>query len=203
MFTAIMILLFLVIGSLAGIYFSFISPAFKKKPNIERPAQIGVDEHAISYIANEIDAYKLQKDPTTGSVPEIEFHVTDTGRTYSLRVIDGIPTTDEVDAIAPDLRISADSSVMIELLGSEDMSGSLVDLARQGKIGLEVMASEKTLALKGYKAIYDALSSGNNITGSPILMLNPVAYSGYARLTIIVALFLVIEFGLVKGMKKR
>lgn len=150
------------------IYFFLISPTFVLKPMLEKPEFINEEvtvEH-IEYLLNELDAYKLHSNPITKEEPIIKVVIMDTNSIYYLSVLDNeITTIKEVDN--SDLLIKGNSKIILEILKSQSFGNKLLEYYNGGEIILEIIADEKILALKGYKSLYDKLSS-NQITGEVI-----------------------------------
>jgi hypothetical protein len=169
---AIAVILLLVIAIPAFIYFSYISPINVKKPKIEMPidkkgSQFAMDNSSapkpeitdqhVEYLVNEIDGYKLHENPLTREKAVIEVHVYDIGKVYSVTIEDNVPVSEEGSADKPDIRIRANSREVLELTQSRDFKGKALELYQQERIGIELISDETTLAMKGYKAIYDSL----------------------------------------------
>ncbi|MCM2325304.1 MAG: hypothetical protein NDI94_02485 [Candidatus Woesearchaeota archaeon] len=166
-FTFITILL---IAFLLYTYFFILSPTNVEKPQMERPpiqqaesnvtmGQGKVGDDHVEYIVNELGGYKLHDEPLSGEPPVIEFIVSDTKDTYSVIIEDNVPIVKESDA-KPDLRISGDAATLLRLCSSKSLQSEIVPMVKEGTIQIEIITDEKTLALKGYKSIYDSLNSG-------------------------------------------
>ena len=140
------------------LYFTLISPIGINKTTIEKPKlnpNSELESQHISYIVNEIGGFKLHNDPRNGQSSEIEFNIKNTDIYYTVKILDNIPATTTARASSPDLRITANKQQFIELINSEDITEKIVDLVSKGEIEIEVIADEASLALKGYKSIYD------------------------------------------------
>ncbi|MBN2422440.1 hypothetical protein JXB41_04395 [Candidatus Woesearchaeota archaeon] len=185
------------------VYFGIISPQFIKKPYIEKPDIIGLDENSdnlviedsmVNYIANEIGSYNLHEDPTSGEIPEMEFIVNDFEEVFTVRIIDNIPRTEKGSAANPDLRIIASQPVILDILDSEDIQGRIVKHIEEGDVEIEVLANEATLGMKGYKAVYDSINKNTDlITGKVTMELNPMGFVSLIKLCFLICLFLIIE----------
>lgn len=161
----VVIVTFLLAGSV--FYFKYVSPAFVAKPEIERPevTYLGlepknstvIEEAHVQYMANEMGGYMLHADPITHEEAVMELKMTSTGETFTIKVAENIPEVTRGQATKPDLRLSTDQETMIKILQAEDFNQKILESVNEGKVTLEILTDEKTLALKGYKAIYDSL----------------------------------------------
>ncbi|MBU0757656.1 MAG: hypothetical protein KKF44_06305 [Nanoarchaeota archaeon] len=187
-------------------YYFVLSSATAKKPILEKPEitemdknskVIEVKEEVIDYVSNELGAYKLHSDPATGNIPEIEFIVSDTKEIFTVMVIDGITKTEKGEAVKPDIRLTASKDILFQLVESDDFERAIYDMVSESKVGIQILADEKTLALKGYKAIYDTISAaaseGNMLTGNAVSKLAIVEFTGITKLGILLTLFLILE----------
>lgn len=174
-------LLLLIIAFGVYIYLSIISPSFVEKPEVQVPTDeelsnvTQVEEGHIEYLITEIGGYKLHDDPFTGEPAVIEINVTDTGQLYSVTIIDNEPHVQVGRATNPDLRLHTPLSELVDLLGeTDDFEQLVVDKAMEGTLWVEVLADEKTLAVKGYKGVYDTLNKEADIplTGNAICTLD-------------------------------
>ncbi len=151
------ILIVLVLALVGAYLYLSISPAVQKS-FIEKPPLEGeVNEQHISWIVNEIGAYKLHPS-ISGEEPEIE--LVSEGKTYTITTKDGKPVTAAGQAKNPDIRINASGSALIKMFTSVDARQEVVNLYNAGEITIEFLKDQAALALKGYKAIYDAVQGG-------------------------------------------
>lgn len=157
------------IGVIGYIYFFLVSPTFVDKPLVEKPTNIEkvgeIDQTHIKYLLNELDVYKLHNDPTTDEPPIIQVELIDLEDEFTFTVEDN--NIEIFDSLNPDLIIKGGSNDVMEVLLSSDLEKSVVDAVYAGDIQIEIIADEKTLALKGYKSIYDKMSS-NKVTGGVV-----------------------------------
>jgi hypothetical protein len=171
---AIPVLIMLILCASAFFYLNYVDSTFAKKPLIEKPpmiaasgsnstGQVKISGSHIQYIANEMGAYKLHSDPRTSEKAEIEFVVTDSGDAFTVIVENNFPGVSEGNATRPDLRIRTVSGKMAELLSADDFTKKAVELVKSGDVSIEVISDEATLAVKGYKAIYDALKKDSGL----------------------------------------
>jgi len=181
----IFILSLVCILSVGYFYFFHISPIFVQKPVLEKPGVVqdtNVGSAQVVYILNELDAYKLHEDPVSKEKPLIEVVILDLSKTFFITVKDNnIKETTETSN--PDIRIKGNLVDINNLLLQEDFETAIVDSFMDGNLQIEILADEKTLALKGYKSIYDKLSPNlNQITGEVVQNLNPVEYTKASQL---------------------
>jgi len=164
----VFILALFLILSIGYVYFFQISPTFVNKPELEKPSQEFLTENHVEFLLNELGAYKLHKDPFTGEPPYIEVVVDEVS--YYITVENNeIKIIEHCD---PDLRIYSNPEVLLQMFQSKNIEEEITKLFLEGKISIEILADEKTLALKGYKTIYDAISD-NELTGN-VVLLNPI-----------------------------
>ena len=156
------IALFFILG-IGYFYFFQISPTFVNKPTLEKPSQDFLTENHIEFLLNELGAYKLHKDPFTGEPPYIEIVADEIS--YYITVENN--NVKIIDSCEPDLRIYGSTEVLLNIFQSQNLEAEITNLFLQGDLSIEILADEKTLALKGYKTIYDAVSE-NEVTGNVV-----------------------------------
>lgn len=187
------------------LYFNIFSPTFVKKPYIEKPSikapsndvlqeELVVTNDHIEYLANEIGAYKLHKVPFSEDYPELEFRVSDYDKVFTIKIIDGTPESSPGEADNPDLVIYGMQEDIVDILSSGNINDAIVNKIEQGRIGLDVKADEKTLALKGYMSIYNALKSKNDITAQAVKELEPAPFSIWTATLLLVYVVFFVEF---------
>jgi len=144
------------------IYFFVISPTFIEKPYLEKPelyvrdpSQEIINKYHIQWLANELGGYKLHDDPISKTVAEFEFVVTDFQKTYTVKIVNNNVNTFLGPTSNADGRIFGSQGAIIKLFQSNDFKNELVSLAKQGELQVELFRDETTLALKGYKVLYD------------------------------------------------
>lgn len=163
----------------AYVYFMYISPSFVDKPTVISPfdslseeavselnndsSNLIVTEEHVDYLVNELGGYKLHEDPTTKEPAIIEFYVYDTEQTFSVMIEDNVPVSTEGYSDNADLKVTTDKKNLVTLLTSDDFEATAVELVKENKIGIEIIADEKTLILKGYKTIYDTLEKKSDL----------------------------------------
>ncbi len=179
-------IIFLLLISLAFgigyVYFFQISPTFVQKPNIERPLSFNGEitfEH-IKYLLTELEAYKLHNIPFTGEEPIIQVFIQDTNQNFLIKVTNNdFRQASEFDT--PDLKIIALKSTLQGFLEGKNEEDIIMDALSKGEVKLELVKDEKILALKGYKIIYDKLTSQNEITGGVTIKLSKLNPLGVTR----------------------
>ncbi|MBI4018920.1 MAG: hypothetical protein HY364_01555 [Candidatus Aenigmarchaeota archaeon] len=147
----------LLVGGIGYIYFGVISPS-SEKPSIEKPILLegqDISEEHVSWLANELGAYKIHNS-LSGEAAEIEIFVE--GTAFTVTNSGNSPSATKGNAANPDIRITADKASFAELINSENINSKIAQLYASGKIGVEILKDEATLALKGYKAVYDQIS---------------------------------------------
>lgn len=91
-----------------------------------------------------------------GSPPKISVTITDTNQAFDVtvqghKVKANYGTTDN-----PDVIIKMDSKTLVAVYSAEDFRQEAVNQYKKGNLQVEVRADYATLALKGYKAIFDS-----------------------------------------------
>lgn len=159
----------IIIGIFVGAYFYFFvfNPVFVEKPVIEKPVipaaeEFEVTEEQLEYITNEMGGYKLHSTPVTDELPVIEFFITNFRDTYTITIDDHNITAVKGAAIDPDVRLSGTKEVFRQLVESKDIVKDVRRLVNWRNIEVEILKEESTLALKGYKALYDALTGNGD-----------------------------------------
>lgn len=185
------LLLFVAVLGVGYAYFFVLSPSFIEKPELEFPEIIeneSFSEEQIFYVLNEIDAYKLHNDPFNDEPPIIEFII----EKENLLVVVEDNKFESLEQGIPDLRIYSTKEDLYGLLQGNDFEKSLLDKYNKGDIDIEIVADEATLALKGYKAIYDKISSSDKITGN-VVKLNPANYTNGLNISLLFFIALILE----------
>jgi hypothetical protein len=144
----------------AFLYFFVVTPTFVMKPNLTKlaltsPSDIGSDH--VNWVLNEVGAYKLHSYLLFGEPPVIESVITDQNRKFTTTVIDNYPTTVGGAANNPDIRFSMNSAGFMTLYAAPDVLAKAQEMRKSGLIKVEILKDEFTMAVKGYKAIYDSL----------------------------------------------
>ncbi|MFH1316511.1 MAG: hypothetical protein ABII01_03270 [Candidatus Woesearchaeota archaeon] len=90
------------------------------------------------------------------NIPEIEVQITDTNQILSITVIDNDVHASYERAVNPDMVISMTSETFAQIFNSDDIEGEMYLQYTEGNIQIEVLTDYTTLALKGYKSLYDS-----------------------------------------------
>lgn len=168
-------------------YFSVIFPVFALKPEVEVPEGSQIKDTHIIYFLNEIEAYRLHDNPLNSEPAVIELHLDGKIEKFEIENYSYIKTTAE-----PDLIISSSKDDFLILLSERDLKKELNKMSTEGKMKIESLNDDRSLALKGYKVIFD-IFLGNNITGNVIL---PITNSFNM-------LFLLLAFALINAVKEK
>jgi hypothetical protein len=145
---------------LAFLYLFVVAPTFIMKPSLTKlalasPSDIGSGH--VNWLLNEVGAYRLHSYLFLGEPPVIESVITDQNRKFTTTVRDNYPTTVEGAAINPDIRFSMNSADFMTLYAAPDALTKAQEMRKSGLIKIEILKDEFTMAVKGYKAIYDSL----------------------------------------------
>jgi hypothetical protein len=155
--TVLAITLILIAATAAYGYFFIISPTFVEKGTITKPSLSqgeDVKEDHVKWVVNEIGGYKLHKS-LSGEDPEMEIVVE--GKKFTVKTVDNEPVTTPGAAQNPDIRIIASLPVFYQMYDTDNIQQTVIGLYNSGDIQIELLKDEATLALKGYKAIYDEI----------------------------------------------
>ena len=183
------ILVFCILG-VGYCYFFIISPTFVNKPDLEIPLVIEgeeVTEEQVFYVLNELDAYKLHGDPFSDEPAIIELQFEDSS--MLVEIIDNNFVAS--DNMAPDIIIEIPKEEVINLINEEDFDSAVIELYSNGIIDVDIVADEATLALKGYKSLYDNFAS-NEITGN-LVKLDAITYTKGLNLSLLFFIALILH----------
>ena len=141
-------------------YFFILNPSFVAKPNIPKtplssPQEIAVGH--VSWLLNEVGAYKLHPSITSSELPVIESYVTDLDKRFTTTINNNYPTTTEGAAQNPDIRFVTDSAGFARLYAAADIIAEAKAMSSEKILSVEVLKDQAFLAEKGYLAIYDAI----------------------------------------------
>lgn len=150
------VIIVIVLAAIAYLYFGIISP-LGMKPALQKPqlqaGQPVTSEH-VNWVVNELGGYKLHPS-ISGEPPEIEAVVGD--GTFSVTTENGKTVAKAGKAANPDIRITANYDALIKIFAASDIKAEIVKLYNEGTVTFEMLKDQATLALKGYKGIYDEL----------------------------------------------
>ncbi|MEA3248363.1 MAG: hypothetical protein U9Q73_01530 [Nanoarchaeota archaeon] len=113
--------------------------------------QIEITPEFISYLLNEIAAWKLHKNPFNFEEPIINFKIGD--KNFYSEIGDEINTYKGLSQKA-DLQFDADKGDLIKAITSDNPKDILKQSLASGKTQLELFASEAELLAKGYLNLY-------------------------------------------------
>ncbi|MBI2139331.1 hypothetical protein HYU14_00280 [Candidatus Woesearchaeota archaeon] len=159
----------LIILVFGAAYFTIIKPRTIEKPSIPKPelpadamsmAESGepfITAEHMNYLANEIGAYRLDKLLISNNNPVILFNLSDTGETFYTSVEKHMPSTAKGIPESYDLTITSNQRTAALLLSSNDIPKAVNAQHKAGNIQVELVSDMKTLAAKGYLALYDAI----------------------------------------------
>lgn len=192
----IFILLLIGILGIGYVYFFVVSPTFVEKPEIERPdifENNPVTQEHVFYLMNEIDAFKLHDDPISNEQSIIEFII------EGKSIIIGVEDNNYIllDSGQPDLKIYLHKEDLFELLQKDNFEETMLEKYNSNEIEIEIIADEATLALKGYKSIYDKLASSNQLTGN-IVKLKPDDFTNGLNVSLLFFIALIMSLILKK-----
>ncbi len=145
---------------IAFLYFFVVTSPIAMKPALTKsslasPSDIGSGQ--VNWVLNEVGAYRLHNFLIFGDAPVIESVITDQNRRFTTTVRDGSPSTVEGAANNPDIRFSMNSADFMALYAAPDVLAKAQELRKSGQIKVDILKDEFTMAVKGYKAIYDSL----------------------------------------------
>ncbi len=142
-------------ASVTYAYFGIISPVVTK-PVIEKSEFTGsITTENVNYLANELGAYKLH--PSVSGEPA-EMEIVSAGKTFFVTTENGRTVTKEGRAPNPDVRITVSPDAFARLFAASDMKEEILELYDEGALTIELVKDQATLAVKGYKGIYDELN---------------------------------------------
>ena len=136
---------------------------------------------------NALELYKLNEIPISNEKPVIELVIPENKKVYSITIEDHDYVI-SYSTVKPDIRLN----VSEELLNTLDSNEKITDDALSA-MNIEILSDEKTLALKGYKNLYNKIS-GQGVTGKVVEALNPTEFDNILYLTAVI--FLCIILGL-------
>lgn len=163
----VLILIFIVA---AFFYLALASPS-NQKQELLNPTfgvslnEVVIEEQHVSYVLNEIGAYKLHNMPLTGEKPIIEVKIED--EVFNCEISSGKIKTTKGNGDSPDLRIISTRQEIMNALNSSNIKESVKNSVVSGEIDLEIVGGYTTLFQKGYLSLYQDLT-GKSISGGVI-----------------------------------
>jgi len=116
--------------------------------------EIEVTPEFISYLLNEVGAWKLHKNPLTLEKPVINFKIG--GESFYSEIGREIESKKGLNDDA-DLQFNSNKRDLIEALISEDPEAVFRNSLTNGKTQVKIFSSQSELFSKGYLALYDSL----------------------------------------------
>lgn len=169
--TWVFILGILIVLVLVAIIFVYYATAVNNvKPEIKNPmdenagSEIIINEQYISYLLNEIGAYKLHAPSLSNDMPKINLKVDELE--FKAEIDNGYPRTNTGKWDKADIKITTTKNEVIEAIKSnpkEYMKNSV----SSGKTVIELLGGYTDLFSKGYLTLYQDLT-GKSFTGSVI-----------------------------------
>ena len=108
----------------------------------------------ISYLLNEVGAWKLHKNPLTLEKPVINFQID--GESFYSQIGREIESKTGLSENA-DLQFNSNKKDLIEALMSKNPEAVFRNSLTNGKTQVEIFSSQSELFSKGYLALYDSL----------------------------------------------
>ncbi len=142
------------------LYFFVVTSTFAVKPVLTKPALASpsdIGSGQVNWVLNEVGSYKLHPYLLFGELPLIESVITDQNRRFTTTVMDNYPTTVEGAANDPDIRFSMNSADFMTLYTAPNVLANAQEMRKSGQVKVEILKDEFTMAVKGYKSIYDSL----------------------------------------------
>ena len=169
--TWVFILGILIVLVLVAVIFVYYATAVNNvKPDIKNPisenagSEIIISEEYISYLLNEIGAYKLHNPPLSNDMPKINLKVDELE--FKAEIDNGYPRTNKGNWDKADIKITTTKKEVTGAIKSnpkEYMKNSV----SSGKTEIKLEAGYTELFSKGYLTLYHDLT-GKSFTGSVI-----------------------------------
>ena len=115
-------------------------------------------EH-VEWLVKELGAGALHPAQGSAKKPEIEMVVNPGSQYFTVTVDKGVPNTRKGMADDPDIRLTGDRTVIVELLSAPDLLPAARRLKDEGSVQLEMLRSQEELSAMGYGALYARLTS--------------------------------------------
>jgi len=137
---------------------------------IIKQAELEFDKNYINYVLFAMSAWKLHNSPLSRDTPKIKIVLDNSNdEIYYSEVIGSEIKTDSLNIGEPDVIISTSKQEIIEAMLAEDMIQFMKTSVMEGGTNMEMMASQFTLASKGYLQMYEDVT-GESLLGSVIRM---------------------------------
>ena len=134
-----------------------------EKSKIDKPLEEEITEQHISYILNELGAYKLKS--YLGNTPKIEVVVDE--EKFNSEITNGVIKTKRGEIENEGITITTAKDEVIESVKSLDTKNYIKQSIASGKTSIELKASYSILFAKGYLTLYKEIT-GKSLTGSVI-----------------------------------
>ena len=163
------IALILILIIVAFVYYA--TATNKIKPEIQNPigentgSEIIINEQHLSYLLNEIGAYKLHNPPLSSNTPKINLLVDE--QEFKAEVEDTYSKVEEGYWENPDINIIIGRSEVIKAITSTNIQEYMKTSIASGKTSIELVAGYTELFSKGYLSLYQDLT-GKSFTGSVV-----------------------------------
>lgn len=118
-------------------------------------SEIKIEPTFISYLMNEIGAWKLHKNKLTGELPIINLEVSQ--EDFSTKIDEDIETTKSLSEDADMSFVTEKESIVMAML-SENPGEVFKESIQEGETQIETIASETELFAKGYLDLYNELN---------------------------------------------
>ena len=93
-----------------------------------------------------------------GSAPRIALYVTDTNQKFDVTVDGHRVHASYGETKNPDVIVKMDTQTFVDIFNSTDYKAEAYHQYNLGNVKVQVVADYPTLALKGYKAIFDSFA---------------------------------------------
>ncbi len=121
---------------------------------VETVEEVVIEEEHVQYAVNELGAYNLHDDPTSGEAAVMQIHLTDTEDYFVITIENNYPEVEEGTSNDKDLTLHMSTETFAELIQADDLMEKTKELANRNLLWAEPHVSEKELALKGYLSLY-------------------------------------------------
>lgn len=116
---------------------------------------IKITPEFISYLLNELNAWKLHTNPLTFEKPTMNFKIDNTE--FQSTVKNGEISTQEGLSAQADLQFNTNKEELIKAMLSENPEEIFRQSISEGKTQIQILGSQTELFAKGYKELYDNL----------------------------------------------
>lgn len=135
---------------------SLLNPTIQDSKSAQGQISYNIEPDYLTYILNELGAYKLHDTPISKEQPFIGFVVDDTNFVSSID--DNEIKTIESQIGTVDLIFYTTAEEVIKSIDSENIGESFKESINSGSSSFEVISDKQTLFLKGYLELYKTLT---------------------------------------------